>query len=253
MHFDEDNEYDSAPEQGDTLIFDTGDGGEIELGPATLDTDGDGEADSLIVVESGQAYLVSDVDGDGYVDQVQENPNVSGAPDEDEDDDDKRGDNRTGRDSNRDEDDDDDQDGTVVQVDRNADDLMPTAPGSALDDLPDTGDDRTDPGPVVQPVDDTTNRADDVMVIETEGEVMELGEPTLDSNGDGTADTVVTELEDGSLITFTDRDGDGDADQITAFGTDGTIEVAEPDGRGGWEPVARGHVTPDGEVVLEEI
>lgn len=248
MHFDEDNEYDSTPEQGDTLIFDTGDGNEIELGPATLDTDGDGEADSLIVVESGQAYLVSDVDGDGYVDQVQENPNVAGS---DDDDDDNRGDNRTGRDRAPDDQDDSDDDGDVIQVDRDADDLMPTAPGSALDDLEDTG---AEPhtGPEVQTVDDTT-RAGDSMVIETDGETMDLGEPTLDSNGDGTADTVVTELDDGSLITFTDRDGDGDADQITAFGTDGTVEVAEPDGRGGWEPVARGHITPDGEVVLEEI
>lgn len=249
MHFDEDNDYDSAPETGDTLIFDTGES-EIELGPANIDSDGDGVADSLIVVESGEAYLASDVDGDGYVDQVQENPGVEDQPE-------TRGDNGPGRDRDRDDDPDDhtaddrDDDGRVVQVDRSADDLMPTAPGSALDGLDEPADD-PDVRPEVQTVDDTS-RAGDSMIIENDGEVTELGEPTLDSDGDGTPDTVMTEFDDGSVITFTDTDGDGDADQIIAIGSDGSIEVAAPDGRGGWEPVARGQVNADGEVEIEEL
>lgn len=240
MHFDDDHTYDNLPEEGDELLLETGDGGVVELGEATIDVDGDGVADSRVVIEDGDAYLVSDIDGDGYVDQIQENPgNTPG-----------QGDNRTGRDGS-DRGDRGDRTGgdEPVTVGRDTSDLVPVAPGSALDEVerPEEREDPYRPDQVSNPVGEPGP-----MVVEHEGEWLEIGEPTVDSDRDGSPDTVVTTLDDGSAIGFTDVDGDGDADRITSISADGVVEVAEPDGRGGWTTVARGYVTPDGEVVMED-
>ncbi|MGW1681929.1 DUF6802 family protein [Saccharopolyspora sp. NPDC002376] len=62
------------PEQdhGPAMVIDTPQG-DVQVGPATEDTNSDGMADTAVVeTESGGTMLVTDVDGDGSADQVVE-------------------------------------------------------------------------------------------------------------------------------------------------------------------------------------
>jgi hypothetical protein len=63
----------TAPQdQGQSMVIDTPQG-DMQVGPATEDTNSDGLADTAVVeTEAGGTMLVTDVDGDGSADQVVE-------------------------------------------------------------------------------------------------------------------------------------------------------------------------------------
>lgn len=64
----EDHWYDPAPE----LTVDTADG-DLHVGPATVDTDGDGHDDTAVVHDAqGDTVLYTDTDGDGHADVATE-------------------------------------------------------------------------------------------------------------------------------------------------------------------------------------
>ena len=90
------------------------------------------------------------------------------------------------------------------------------------------------------------------MVVQSGDSVIELGEPTADVDGDGVADSVVVESQDGSRTVFTDLDGDGDADEAFTLHTDGSVSVAMDDGQGNWTEVASGEVGPDGKLIMNQ-
>ncbi|MDA3644692.1 hypothetical protein LZ318_23975 [Saccharopolyspora indica] len=63
---------DPQQDQGRAMVIDTPQG-DMQVGPATEDTNSDGIADTAVVeTESGGTMLVTDVDGDGSADQVVE-------------------------------------------------------------------------------------------------------------------------------------------------------------------------------------
>jgi hypothetical protein len=58
---------------GKTIVVDTEDGADQNVGPATEDTDGDGRADTAVVKdEDGDTWLFTDADGDGTADLATE-------------------------------------------------------------------------------------------------------------------------------------------------------------------------------------
>ncbi|MEU4741796.1 hypothetical protein AB0G02_15205 [Actinosynnema sp. NPDC023658] len=58
---------------GKTIVVDTEDGADQNVGPATEDTDGDGRADTAVVKdEDGDTWLFTDADGDGKADLATE-------------------------------------------------------------------------------------------------------------------------------------------------------------------------------------
>lgn len=60
------------PDEGKQMVMDTPQG-DVQVGPATEDTNSDGIADTAVVQsENGNTVLVTDVDGDGSADQVVE-------------------------------------------------------------------------------------------------------------------------------------------------------------------------------------
>ncbi len=75
------------------------------------------------------------------------------------------------------------------------------------------------------------------------------GAPTVDLDGDGTPDTVVSHLADGTVVGYSDTDGDGTADRMTQIAPDGRVLLAVPDGRGGWQQAATGSLDDDGRFV----
>jgi hypothetical protein len=88
-----------------------------------------------------------------------------------------------------------------------------------------------------------------IVYTDANGQSYELGAPTEDFDGDGTADTVVTTLANGTVVGYSDVDGDGQTDQVTQIDPDGTVTIGVPDGNGGWEEAATGHLGPNGEFV----
>ncbi|MEU3625777.1 hypothetical protein BS329_06810 [Amycolatopsis coloradensis] len=76
------------------------------------------------------------------------------------------------------------------------------------------------------------------------GEV-EVGPPTIDTDGDGTPDTVVVQTEDGRTIAFTDKDGDGNADIAVETDASGNSKTYEHTGPGQWTETASGVVNED--------
>lgn len=85
-----------------------------------------------------------------------------------------------------------------------------------------------------------------------DGNTYQLGVPTEDFDGDGRPDTVVTTLDDGTVVGYSDVDGDGLTDQVTQINTDGTVTIGVPDGAGGWEQAATGTLGASGEFVPSE-
>jgi hypothetical protein len=81
------------------------------------------------------------------------------------------------------------------------------------------------------------------------GKNYDLGHPTTDINGDGTPDTVVTHLPDGTVVGYSDTDGDGAADQVTRISPDGHVVIGVSDGHGGWHQAATGRLDHDGKFV----
>ncbi|MDQ6657188.1 MAG: hypothetical protein M3Z00_02955, partial [Actinomycetota bacterium] len=102
---------------------------------------------------------------------------------------------------------------------------------------------------------DTAAAADDSSISYTDatGQTYTLGAPTADFNGDGTPDTVVTTLENGTVVGYSDVDGDGQTDQVTQIDPDGTITIGVPDGNGGWEQAATGTLGANGEFVPDPV
>lgn len=74
---------------------------------------------------------------------------------------------------------------------------------------------------------------------------VEVGPPTIDTNGDGTPDTAVVQTEDGSTIAFTDKDGDGNADIAVETDASGNSTTYEHTGPGQWTEVNSGVVNPE--------
>ncbi|GAA4611038.1 DUF6802 family protein [Saccharopolyspora hordei] len=65
-------DVDPQQDHGQAMVIDTPQG-DLQVGPATEDTDSDGIADTAVVTtETGGTVLVTDVDGDGSADQVVE-------------------------------------------------------------------------------------------------------------------------------------------------------------------------------------
>lgn len=89
----------------------------------------------------------------------------------------------------------------------------------------------------------------DLVYTDQSGQVYQLGAPTADFDGDGTNDTVVTTLANGTVVGYSDIDGDGHIDQVTQIDPDGSVTVGVPDGDGGWEQAATGTIGPEGQFV----
>ncbi|MEV6909729.1 DUF6802 family protein [Amycolatopsis sp. NPDC051071] len=74
---------------------------------------------------------------------------------------------------------------------------------------------------------------------------VEVGAPTIDTDGDGTPDTAVIQTEDGRTIAFTDKDGDGKADIAVETDASGNSKTYEHTGPGQWTETGSGVVNED--------
>lgn len=69
------------------------------------------------------------------------------------------------------------------------------------------------------------------------------GPATIDSDGDGVADTAITYAADGSAVLATDTDGDGAPDVVTEFSTTGEYSSYQHHPDGQWTEVDHGTLT----------
>jgi len=178
-------EFDTGPDvpPGHEITYESPHGS-VELGAAGYDSDDDGVADSVIVIQDGQEYVITDADHDGTAESLHA------------------------------------YDSAGQEVD------------------PETG----------VPLDWATPDNGSTGLTGPGGEY-DLGHPTTDLNGDGTADTVVAQLSDGTVVGYSDNDGDGTADQVTQISPDGRVMIGVSDGRGGWQQAATGYLGADGSFV----
>jgi hypothetical protein len=65
----------------------------------------------------------------------------------------------------------------------------------------------------------------------------DVGHATVDTNNDGVADTAIVHFDDGSVGSYTDKDGDGQADVIVELSPDGTTTTYEHTGDHQWTEV----------------
>ncbi|GGL96146.1 DUF6802 family protein [Nakamurella endophytica] len=232
----------------------SGNGSSEDLGPATYDSDHDGVADSVVIGQDDHSYVVTDSDHDGRADSMrafdEDGRRVdpkTGEPLPD----DTAG-QQTGTDGHDDTASSHGSDGTagghggdgsagdaagaIHTSDTGAD-----AAGQAGAGAPDAADGTTGTG--------TDAAAGGLSVAGADGGAIELGDPTVDLDKDGHADTAVVRGTDGSVTGFTDRDGDGVADQITQINPDHQVVIAVSDGQGGWQVVATGHMDADNTMV----
>jgi hypothetical protein len=72
------------------------------------------------------------------------------------------------------------------------------------------------------------------------------GLATIDSDGDGHADTFTTVDAAGDTVLYTDTDGDGRADVESVITGDGGITISDHTGDGDWTQVESGHIGADG-------
>ena len=213
-------EYDDGPavHPGEDLSI-----GNQDVGQATYDSDGDGQADSVIMAMPGdQVDVLADTNHDGQVDTVYE---VN-----------------------------DDGSVTVLQPDDSGS-LVEVGTGHVDDqghiDVGGTTDGGDTPAPSP---DGTTDHGDtgdtgagDIGLTE-DGHTVDVGAPTVDLTGDGTNETVVLQGSDGSTVLVADADGDGTADHIIEIHSDNTVTFAVPDGHGGWVVEGSGHVDAQGNI-----
>lgn len=69
----DDHSRETNTNAGKSIVVDTEDGADQNVGPATEDTDGDGRADTAVVRdEEGDTWLFTDADGDGNADLATE-------------------------------------------------------------------------------------------------------------------------------------------------------------------------------------
>lgn len=212
-------EFDTGPDvqPGHDITIDTASGSQ-DLGQATYDSDHDGVADSVIVIDGDHEYVITDSDHDGRADSMHEFDSSghevdpkTGAPI------DSTGTDSTGTDTT----------GTDTGAGA-ADHTASTDSGST------SGSARSD---------------HDITVIGDDGSAHSLGAPTIDMDLDGSPDTAIVHNDDGSVTGYTDRDGDGNADQITQISADGKVVIAIGDGHGGWKVAGTGHLDDSGSVI----
>ena len=84
-----------------------------------------------------------------------------------------------------------------------------------------------------------------------DGQHHEVGEPTLDIDGDGRADSAIVRHTDGSVTLYSDLNGDGHTEQVTQVDPSGSVLVAVTDEHGEWQLAATGHVDSDGRLVQD--
>ncbi len=198
-----------------------------DLGAATYDSDHDGVADSVIVGQDEYTVVVTDADHDGDADSV------------------------TGYDAQ----------GHQVEHGPSGGDAGLGGSGSdnpGSDNPGSDGSGSADPGTGADPAGASGDTSGDtsgdaapgsITVVDDQGRPVEVGPPTADMDGDGTADTAIVRNDDGSTTGYTDRNADGEADQITQIGTDNRVTISVSDGKGGWEVAASGRLDANGEFV----
>ncbi|SDO78172.1 hypothetical protein SAMN04515671_1977 [Nakamurella panacisegetis] len=221
-------EFDTGPDvQPGHDISISGSSGSTDLGAATYDSDHDGVADSVIVIEDDHEYVITDSDHDGHADSIHaydENGNQvdpkTGAPI------DGSGDGTTGGSS----------DGTTG-----------TDTGASTTDH--TGSSTTGASTDGTQTGSSSDAGSDITVTGSDGSAHSIGTPTVDLDHDGSPDTAVVHNSDGSVTGYTDRDGDGHADQITQIGADGKVVIAVADNNGGWTITTTGHLDASGNLV----
>ncbi|WP_410660178.1 hypothetical protein [Amycolatopsis sp. lyj-112] len=74
---------------------------------------------------------------------------------------------------------------------------------------------------------------------------VEVGPPTIDTDGDGTNDTAIVQTKDGGTIAFTDKDGDGKADIAVETDASGNSTTYEHTGPGQWTETSSGVVNSE--------
>jgi len=217
------------------------DGGQsVDVGAPTADLTGDGVNDTVVLQGTdGSTVLVADADQDGQADNiVQINPDGTvtfAVPD-------GQGGWVTAGTGHV------DAQGNISQ-DEGGPSGQPYQPpvdlGQAQPSQP------TDPGQdgPSQPTDSGTGED---ITVDVNGQTYDVGNATIDSDGNGSADTAVVQGDDGTTVLVTDVDGDGTGDQIIQVNPDGSAVVQQTDGDGGWETVATGHVDANGELVLDQ-
>lgn len=291
-------EFDNGPDvqPGAAIALDTSHGS-VDLGAATYDSDHDGQADSVIVLDDDHEYVVTDADHDGHADSMHaydvnghELDPETGAPLADSSSDDSNSDG-----------------GQTITV--SGDHGSAHSVGAPTVDLdrngaPDTAVVHHSDGSVTGYTDrDGDGRADQITQIDADGKVIitvpdgqggwgvaasghlsadgtlvetasalggatglasppdiasadgdkghGVGQPTTNLTGDGTPDTVIAHLSDGTVVGYSDTDGNGASGQMTRISPDGRVVIGVPDGRGGWEQVATGWLDADGTFVPE--
>lgn len=90
--------------------------------------------------------------------------------------------------------------------------------------------------------DDQAGRQGEITADMSDGTV-DIGQATIDSDSDGTADTAVVTDQDGNTRMFTDVDGDGSADVQTIITPDGESHTYEHTGPGEWTETTANGVT----------
>ena len=236
-------EFDTGPDvqPGHDISIETS-SGTTDLGEATYDSDHDGVADSVIVIEDDHEYVITDSDHDGQADSMHaydENGHEvdpkTGAPIDGSSD--GPGDGTTGTDTG------------ASTTDHTGSTDGTTTDGTSSSTSSGTS---TTDGSTTDASDSSTSSSDsghDITVTGDDGSAHSLGAPTVDLDHDGSPDTAVIHNSDGSVTGYTDRDGDGTADQITQIGADGKVVIAVSDGHGGWEVTTTGHVDSSGNLV----
>lgn len=81
------------------------------------------------------------------------------------------------------------------------------------------------------------------MAVDTHDGSVDIGPATIDTDGDGHADTAVVHDVNGDTVLYTDSEHDGHADIATEFTPDGQVIVADDTGHG-W--VQTQHTTLEG-------
>ncbi|MEJ7648047.1 MAG: DUF6802 family protein [Nakamurella sp.] len=210
-------EYSDGPDQvepGDELVMD-----HESLGAATYDSDHDGVADSVIIGIDDHTVMFTDADGDGEVDS------------------------RTTFDT----------DGEVLEQKNVSGEDATTSSSDSTDSGGDTGGDTTGGDTTGG---DTTGDGETsstvISVVDDQGRSVDVGPPTVDMDGDGTADTAVVQGDGGSTIGYTDRNGDGEADQITEITADRHVTISVVNSAGDWEVAQTGTLDANGHFVPSE-
>ncbi|MDQ2845334.1 MAG: hypothetical protein M3Y77_03065 [Actinomycetota bacterium] len=228
---------DSGSDAAGSITIVDDNGHSVDVGPPTVDMDGDGHKDTAVVRnDDGSTSGYTDRNGDGEADQI----------------------TQIGTDNQV----------TILVADGNggwevaetghldSNGDFAEGSGSGADSSGNASSSSTSSTSggdhLVNPVEGVAEPAADqsgISYTDATGQTYTLGAPTADFNGDGTPDTVVTTLDNGTVVGYSDVDGDGQTDQVTQIDPDGTVTIGVPDGNGGWEQAATGTLGANGEFV----